>query len=86
MTEAGLPGVETTAWNGILVPAGTPRAIVDRLNSEIVRILNRPDVRGQFASQGAEAGGTSSAEFAEFIRREIEKWGKVVRAAGLTAN
>ena len=86
MAEAGLPGVETTAWNGILVPVGTPRAVVDRLNHEIVRILNKPDVRQQFASQGAEAAGTTSAEFADFIRREIAKWGKVVRTAGLTAN
>ena len=86
MAEAGYPAVETTVWNGVLVPAKTPRPIVDRLNAEIVAILKRPEVRERFAAQGAEAVGSTSAEFAAHIRREIDKWGKVVRAAGLTVN
>ena len=86
MAEAGYPAVETTVWNGVLVPAKTPRPIVERLNAEIVKILKRPDVRERFAAQGAEAVGSTSAEFAAHIRREIDKWGKVVRAAGLTVN
>ncbi|HEV7803695.1 MAG TPA: tripartite tricarboxylate transporter substrate binding protein, partial [Burkholderiales bacterium] len=84
MAEAGYPAVETTVWNGVLVPARTPAAIVGRLNAEIVAILKEPAIRERFAAQGAEAVGSSSAEFAAHIRREIDKWGKVVRAAGLT--
>ena len=86
MAEAGYPAVETTVWTGVLVPAKTPQAIVARLNTEIVGVLKDPDLRARFAAQGAEAIGSSSAEFAAHIRREIDKWGKVVRAAGLTVN
>jgi tripartite-type tricarboxylate transporter receptor subunit TctC len=86
MAEAGYPGVETTVWTGVLVPAKTPAPIVAKLNREIVAILKKPDVRERFAAQGAEAVGSTSAEFAAHIRREIDKWGKVVRAARLTVN
>ena len=86
MPESGYPAVETTVWNGVLVPAKTPKPIVDRLNAEIVAILKKPETRERFAAQGAEAVGSTSAEFAAHIRREIDKWGKVVRAAGLTVN
>ena len=86
MAEAGYPAVETTVWNGVLVPAKTPRAIVEKLNAEIVAILKKPEVRERFSALGAEAVGSTSAEFAAHIRREIDKWGKVVRAAKLTVN
>ena len=86
MAEAGYPAVETTVWTGVLVPAKTPPPIVSKLNSEIVAILKKPDIRERFAAQGAEAVGSTSAEFAAHIRREIDKWGKVVRAAKLTVN
>ena len=86
MAEAGYPAVETTVWNGVLVPAKTPKTIVDRLNAEIVAVLRKPEVRERFAAQGAEAIGSTSAEFAAHIKREIAKWGKVVRAANLTVN
>jgi tripartite-type tricarboxylate transporter receptor subunit TctC len=86
MAEAGFPAVETTVWNGVLVPAKTPAPVIAKLNSEIVTILKKADVRERFAAQGAEAVGSGSVEFGEHIRREIEKWGKVVRAAGLTVN
>jgi tripartite-type tricarboxylate transporter receptor subunit TctC len=86
MAESGYPAVETTVWNGVLVPAKTPKPIVDRLNAEIVAILKKSETRERFAAQGAEAVGSTSAEFAAHIRREIDKWGKVVRAAGLTVN
>ena len=86
MAEAGYPAVETTVWTGVLVPARTPTPIVAKLNTEIVAVLKDPDLRARFAAQGAEAVGSSSAEFAAHIRREIDKWGKVVRAAGLTVN
>jgi tripartite-type tricarboxylate transporter receptor subunit TctC len=86
MAEAGYPAVETTVWTGVLVPAETPVPIVAKLNQAIVAILKKPDIRERFAAQGAEAVGSTSAEFAAHIRREIDKWGKVVRAAKLTVN
>lgn len=86
MAEQGFPGIETTAWNGVLAPARTPAAIIQRLNGDIVRILSTPEVRQRFDAQGAEAAPGTPAEFGLFIREEIDKWGKVVRAAGLTAN
>jgi tripartite-type tricarboxylate transporter receptor subunit TctC len=86
MAEQGYAGIETTAWNGVLAPARTPAAIIQRLNGDIVRILSTPEVRQRFDAQGAEAAPSTPAEFGLFIREEIDKWGKVVRAAGLTAN
>lgn len=86
MSEQGYAGIETTAWNGVLAPAKTPGAIIQRLNGDIVRILSTPEVRQKFDAQGAEATPSTPAEFGLFIREEIDKWGKVVRAAGLTAN
>ena len=86
MAESGYPAIETTAWNGVLAPAKTPGAIISRLNSDIARILSTSDMRQRFEAQGAEATPSSPAEFGQFIRDEIEKWGKVVKAAGLTAN
>ena len=86
MAEQGYAGIETTAWNGVLAPARTPAAIIQRLNGDIVRILSTPEVRQRFDAQGAEATPSTPAEFGQFIREEIDKWGKVVRAAGLTAN
>ena len=87
MVEAGMPGFEATAWFGVLVPAATPRPIVERLNGEINRIIKSPEILKRI-SQGGSAlivGGTPE-RFAEFIRAEIEKWGKVVRASGAKAN
>ena len=81
--EAGYPGMEITAWNGILVPAVTPKPVVQKLNREIVKILSQPEVKAQFLAQGAETGANSPEEFAAYIRNEIEKWGRVVKAAGL---
>lgn len=87
MIEAGLPGFEATAWFGVLVPAGTPRPIVERLNAEINRILKSPEILKRISQQGSAliVGGTSE-HFAAFIRDEIEKWGKVVRDSGAKAN
>jgi tripartite-type tricarboxylate transporter receptor subunit TctC len=87
MIEAGLPGFEATAWFGVLAPAATPRPIVERLNGEINRILQKPEVLKRISQQGSALilGGTPE-KFAEFIRAEIEKWGKVVRDSGAKAN
>jgi tripartite-type tricarboxylate transporter receptor subunit TctC len=63
------------------VPKGTPKEIIDRLYAEVVKILQQPDIKALWDSQGATAGGQSPAEFAKFQRAEIERWGKVVRDA-----
>jgi tripartite-type tricarboxylate transporter receptor subunit TctC len=85
VAESGLPGYEATAWQGVLAPAGTPRDIIVKLNTEIVRIVHQPDVRKQLADQGYEAAGNSPEQFADYIKTEIAKWAKVIRAAGLKA-
>ena len=81
--EAGLAGYDASSWNGILVPAGTPRAIVDRLNTELVRILRTPNVQERFAQDGALPAPTTPGEFAAFIKSEIAKWAQVVKAANI---
>jgi tripartite-type tricarboxylate transporter receptor subunit TctC len=83
IAEAGLPGFEATNWYSILGPAGTPRPIVDRLNRDVGRALSVPDARDRLAGVGAEVATQSPDEFAAFIRSEIDKWAKVIRAAGI---
>jgi tripartite-type tricarboxylate transporter receptor subunit TctC len=85
MAESGLPGYDSTQWYGVLAPAGTSRAIVERLHDEIVRALRAPEVMQRLAADGAEPVGSSPEEFAAFIRSEIDKWAKVARAAGIRA-
>ena len=80
-----LPGYGASGWYGLLAPAGTPGAIIARLNAEAVKALRDPEVAGKLSSQGAEPAPGSPAEFSAFIRREIEKWSKVVKAAGMKA-
>jgi len=84
MAQAGLPGYEATAWNALLVPAGTPAAVQSRLSEALKAVLNQDDVRARFASQGFVATWTSPADTGQFIAREIDKWGKVVKASGAT--
>jgi tripartite-type tricarboxylate transporter receptor subunit TctC len=81
--EAGFPGVEGSGWNGIFVPAGTPPAIVNRLQQEIARVLYSKDVQNDALTLGTQAGGEKPEEFAAFVRSEIQKWGKVVKDAGI---
>ena len=83
IAEAGVPGFEASTWHGVLVPAGTPVVIVDRLNTEINRILQLVDVRERLAAMGAEIVGGSAKEFADHIQREIPKWAKVVKSIGV---
>jgi tripartite-type tricarboxylate transporter receptor subunit TctC len=82
VTEAGLP-YEAANWIGLVAPAGTPAAIVERLHKEIVEIQNSPKVQQQFATEGAEIARMSIAEFGAHQLSELEKWGKVVREAGI---
>ena len=83
IAEAGVPGYEAVQWYGMLAPAGTPRAIITRLHAEVVRVLQLPDIRERFLSDGAEPVGSSPEEFAAFIRAETAKWAKVIKDAGL---
>ena len=84
--EAGLADFEVTTWYGVLAPAGTPRPIVTRLNSEIVGVMQSPEMKERLATMATEPVTSTPEEFAELIRREIVKWGKVVRTAGLKAD
>ncbi|TMH73789.1 MAG: tripartite tricarboxylate transporter substrate binding protein, partial [Betaproteobacteria bacterium] len=83
--EIALPGFEANTWHGVVVPAGTPAAIVARLNREIVAILHLPEVVERLSAQGAEAVGSTPEEFAAYIRSETAKWAKVVRDSGAKA-
>jgi tripartite-type tricarboxylate transporter receptor subunit TctC len=83
VAEAGLPGYEATNATGVLAPAGTPREIVVKLQQEIARILKLPDVRERLISLGTEPVGSTSEQFGEYIRGEIVKWAKVVKATGM---
>jgi len=86
VSEAGVAGYEAGTWYGFLVPAGTPKAVVTRLHAESVKLLKLPDVRERLDAAGFDAIGSSSAEFSTYIRTEIDKWRKVVRAAGVRAD
>jgi tripartite-type tricarboxylate transporter receptor subunit TctC len=82
MSEAGVPGYEADLWLGLMAPAGTPPAVINRLNEETVKILQRADVRASFLQQGTEPIGNTPAQFADFLKADIEKWGKVVKFSG----
>jgi tripartite-type tricarboxylate transporter receptor subunit TctC len=81
--EAGFPGVEASGWNGIFVPAGTSPAIISKLQLEIARVLRTKEVQDEAATLGTQAGGESPEEFAAYVRAEIQKWGKVIKDAGI---
>jgi tripartite-type tricarboxylate transporter receptor subunit TctC len=83
IAEAGLPGYEQAAWHGLLAPAGTPDAVIAKLNAEVNRLLRSPDVLERFAVQGFDAIGGSPAEFAAFIRQDVAKYAKLVKTAGI---
>jgi tripartite-type tricarboxylate transporter receptor subunit TctC len=86
MAEAGLPGFESSNWQGIVMPAATPRNIVTKINADTVKVLNMPEVREKIVAQGNQVGGGTPEEFGALIRAETAKWGKVVREAGVRAD
>ncbi len=86
LDEAGLKGFDSVACNGVLAPAGTPKEIIAKLNTEIVRILNLPDVRERLSSQGADTVGSTPEQFAAWIRSEVQKWAKVVKDSGASVD
>jgi len=86
VTEAGIGGVEVYSWNGLLVPAGTPKAIVERLHAETARIMKLPEVLDRFATLGAEPAHSTPTEFARFIGDEIAKYAAIVKQTGATVD
>jgi tripartite-type tricarboxylate transporter receptor subunit TctC len=78
-----LPGFDSVQWWAMFAPAGTAPDIVDRLNGEVSRIINDPEVKQRFSAEGAEPAGGNPREFAAFVRADYEKWGKVVKAVGI---
>jgi tripartite-type tricarboxylate transporter receptor subunit TctC len=83
IAEAGVPGYEFTGWMGVLAPAGVPRGIVVKLYNDIKRIAHLPDVKQRFAVDAADPVGSSPEEFTAYLRSEIARWTKVVKAAGI---
>jgi tripartite-type tricarboxylate transporter receptor subunit TctC len=83
IAEAGVPGYELVSWQGVFVRAGTPKEIVQRLNAEIVKILNMPDVRERMDSLGLDVVANTPEQFAAFQQAEIAKWAKIVKDANL---
>ena len=86
MVEAGVPGYESSTWYGLLSAKATPRPIIDKLNKEVVAIVNLPDIKSHLLTEGAEPVGNTPEQFGALIRAEIDKWGKVIHAAGLRAD
>jgi tripartite-type tricarboxylate transporter receptor subunit TctC len=84
MSEGGVKGYEFSTWYGLLVPAGTPNAIVNRLNAETKRAMTAVVVKDQFTTQGLELAASSPSEFGAYLKSEVAKWGTVVKASGAT--
>ena len=82
IAESGVPGFDTSTWYGMLAPAGTPRAVVDKINAEIVRVLQLPDVRERLAAEAFELPADTPDQFAAIIRAEMSRWAKLVKETG----
>jgi tripartite-type tricarboxylate transporter receptor subunit TctC len=85
VSEAGVSGYEATIWLGIMAPANTPKPVVEKLNAEIGKVINRADIKAAWEKQGAVPMTMTPAEFDAYLRKDIEKWAGVVKAAGLKA-
>ena len=83
IAEAGVPGYESVQWFGMLVPAGTPRPVIERLHQEITRSLRTPDMRERLTSLGLNAVGSTPEAFGAYMKSETEKWAKVIKAMGI---
>lgn len=83
VAESGIPGYEMTSWRAIFAPAGTPKAIVDKLHSEIAKILNDPEMQGRLAKLGMQPADLSTSQIAAFQKAEVAKWAQVIKAANI---
>ena len=86
MAEAGVPDFNVASWNGIMVPKGTPQAIIDKLATETIAVLQDPEIVAQFEKRAAEAGGNTPAEFRAFVEKEVATWKEVADAANVRVN
>jgi tripartite-type tricarboxylate transporter receptor subunit TctC len=86
VAESGVPGYESLSWSGIAAPAGTPRAVIDRLNRDLNAVLALPEMRQKLAEQGAETIGGPPEAFASHIRAEREKWSRLIREKNIVVN
>ena len=85
IAEAGVPGYEMTNWYGMLAPGGTPRPVLTKVQAEVARILNLPELRERLSKEGAEVVASTPEQFASFLRNEMDKTAKIVKASGMTA-
>ena len=83
ISEAGVAGYEATIWLGLMAPAGTPRPVLEKLNAEVNKIINAPEVKENWAKQGAVPMGMPVDEFGRFLQEDIAKWSKLVKATGM---
>jgi tripartite-type tricarboxylate transporter receptor subunit TctC len=83
VAESGVPGYEAIAWQGLVAPSGTPGPVIARLNAEFVKALKQPDVTAKLNEQGFETVASTPEWFAQYIKSEIAKWSKVIKAAGI---
>jgi len=86
VAESGLPGYEAIAWNGLLAPAGTPKEVVAKLNAELKKALELPEIKERFAAQGFAAAYSTPEAYAAFINTEVDKWARVVKVSGATVD
>lgn len=86
MAESGFPEFDVSAWFGLVAPAGTPKDVIEKLNAAVNQVLAMPSVRERFDAMGAVAAPTTPEQFGQYIKSEVDIWGKVVKASGATAN
>ena len=86
IAESGFPAYEISSWQAAFAPAGTPKDVVAKINGELVRMVNGPDVRARMAVEGAEPVGSTPEQFAARVQSEIAKWSKVIKAAGIATS
>jgi len=85
VSESGLKGFEAVAWNGISGPARLPRDIVNRVNADVVKIVNQPELRERLKAEGSDPVGSTPEQYAAFLREEIAKWARVIKLANVQA-
>jgi len=83
LAESGFPGFDMVSWQALVAPAGTPRAVVDRLNAEVAKVLKTPEMKEKMTGLGTDIVANSPEQFAQYLREETAKWSKIVRDAGI---
>jgi tripartite-type tricarboxylate transporter receptor subunit TctC len=83
LSETILPGVEFGAWSGMMAPANTPPEIITKLNGEVNKALQNPELRKKITATGAEVRGSTVAQYADFLKSEAKRWGESIKAAGI---